>query len=235
MSTPTSDQETPVQQQDPAGDPTPGPSPAQPDWKQRYDGQQAILQKRTEELNATKAQLHDLNTVVEDLRSQLTAATTGKQEIEQQLQSISAELSKVQQETAKMQLIREKYPSLLRFDPNILPSGEGDELDAALAAFNDTVTGLVNDATQAYRAQIAQGAVPAAPSSASSPSASGPSLADAYSKAMDAAGTPEFKDLWSRYIKLQHQADEKSGAVERYSVKEEDDFGNIGPDVTDAL
>lgn len=220
--------QTPDQQETPAGAPAPDASPGQQvDWKSRaqeledqveqlqnrYSGQQAVLQQAQESKATLSSQVDELQAEINRLSHDLEQATTGRSELEEQLTTAQAQAQELAAKQQKMELVRKKYPSLLRFPLEALPDAdEPDALDTALGEFNEVVSSIVEEHKAQVKAQLSEGAVPTPPAAQDEESGGlGDSVAEAAAKLSELAGTPEFDEALGEYVKMlsQEPADKK--------------------------
>ena len=233
------DNPTPDQQDTSAGTPAPDASPGQQvDWQQkaetlqteleqfksRYSGQQAVLQEAQEKRNALASEMDEMKATVDRLSHELEQATSGRSELEQELQSVQAEAATLAAQQQKMDLVREKYPDLLRFPLETLPDAEDpDDLDAALGQFNEAVSSIVEEQKAQLKTLLSEGAVPTPPAAQSQGNGLGETLEDAMAKLSDLAGTDEFDDALARYEKMLSQ----DPADDRYRVGDDSLDGDL--------
>jgi chromosome segregation ATPase len=231
--------QTPDQQEAPAGTPTPDDSPGQQvDWKSRaleleeqvdqlqsrYSGQQAVLQEAQEKKANLSNQMDEMQAEVDRLQHELEQTTSGRSELEEELQTAKSQAAELAAKQAKMDLVRKNYPDLLRFPLEALPDADDPEdLDAALGDFNEAVSSIVEEREAQIKAQLSEGAVPTPPAAQDESTALGEDIQDAAAKLSDLAGTDEFDEALGEFASM-------LGAEEvdkRYALSEDTLSGDL--------
>ena len=230
------------------GDPTPDTSPGQQaqleariaelegevnTYKNRYSGQQSVLQQAQEQAKKLEQQVGTLAEERETLAQQLEQASSGKTELEKKFQSTQERLAELEVAKQKMDLVREKYPALSRFDPDVLPGAQDPEqLDAALGAFNEAVSNIVSEQTEAYRQMLQSGAVPTPPAAQDGKGTGlGATVEEAAARLSELAGTDKYEDALAQYTKM--LAGDESD--KRYRLQEDGLDGDLGPGLVGSL
>lgn len=202
-----------------SGGASPGGSPGQQvdDWEakareyqkqleqaqNRYAGQQAVLQEAQESRKDLAAELDSVKGNLQQLMHEIAETQGAKSSLAEQLEALQTEAQQLRARQQKMDMVREKFPTLLRFPLEALPNAEDpDGLESALSTFNEAVSSVIADATAAVKAAYTQGAVPTPPAAQQQGSSLGKTLEEATVRLNELAGTDKFDAGLAEYMKM---------------------------------